>query len=118
MDLKEFRGGLETYPWLSAATTVFLANSTPPTKVRSSLTANMVTIGGLLKLSPGISFRSTHKLGSLLILKPSVLLTPFSLTSLSYYRKPSDLIAVLQSTQLTNTRACMITERGKNPRTL
>lgn len=61
MDLKEFRGGLETYPSLSAATTVFLANSTPPTKVRSSLTANMVTIGGLLKLSPGISFRSTHK---------------------------------------------------------
>ena len=45
MDLKEFRGGLETYPWLSAATTVFLANSTPPITVRSSLTANMVTIG-------------------------------------------------------------------------
>ena len=45
MDLKEFRGGLETYPWLSAATTVFLADSTPPITVRSSLTANMVTIG-------------------------------------------------------------------------
>ena len=48
MDLKEFPGGLETYPWLSAATTVFLANATPPITVRSSLTANMVTIGVLL----------------------------------------------------------------------
>lgn len=38
---------LETYPWSSAANTVFLASSTPPTTVRSSLTANMAPIGVL-----------------------------------------------------------------------
>lgn len=38
---------LETYPCSSAANTVFLASSTPPMTVRSSLTANMAPIGVL-----------------------------------------------------------------------
>lgn len=35
---------LETHPSSVAATTVFLANSTPPMTVRSSLTANMAPL--------------------------------------------------------------------------